>query len=200
MKVRNLVTAALVCSLAVVVAGCSGNEAETAENAASSDLATREVATQGAAAAAPAGDVLAAYPADTFDGIVDRELVSLDAEGCDGTPSILITAEAPTTYHLYETGDIDVENALIAFQAKVRTDGLEGDAVLEMWCIFDEMGEFFSRSLDNPVSGTMDWTDAVTAFRLEAGQNPDNIKLNLVVTGPGRVWIDDIRVTKAPLP
>ena len=92
-----------------------------------------------------------------------------------------------------------MENALIAFQAKVRTDGLEGEALLEMWCVFDEMGEFFSRALDNPVSGTTNWTDAVAVFRLDPGQNPDNIKLNLVVTGPGRVWIDDIRVTKAPL-
>ena len=33
----------------------------------------------------------------------------------------------------------------------------------------------------------------------EASQNPDNVKLNLVVEGSGTVWIDDIRLEKVGL-
>ena len=31
------------------------------------------------------------------------------------------------------------------------------------------------------------------------GENPDNVKLNLVINGKGTAWIDDIRVLKGPL-
>jgi hypothetical protein len=31
---------------------------------------------------------------------------------------------------------------------------------------------------------------------LEGGQNPDHIALNVVVTGPGTVWVDDITLAK----
>jgi hypothetical protein len=33
----------------------------------------------------------------------------------------------------------------------------------------------------------------------EASQNPDNVKLNLVVEGSGPVWINDIRLEKVGL-
>lgn len=45
----------------------------------------------------------------------------------------------------------------------------------------------------------MKWTTVETPFFLQKGQNPDNIKLNLVVNGKGTVWIDDIKLIKGPL-
>src|SRR5713226_1756326 len=35
---------------------------------------------------------------------------------------------------------------------------------------------------------------------LQSGQKPDLIRLNLVVQGKGRVWIDDIHLMREPLP
>jgi hypothetical protein len=145
------------------------------------------------------GDVVATYTIDSLKGVIDTELVQLAETSSDGDGSLMVTADGPETIRLYETGDVDVENALVTYSAKVKTGGLEGEAMLEMWCVFDELGEFFSRGLDSTVTGTTNWVDVKSVFRLEQGQNPSNIKLNLVVTGPGVVWIDDIRVTKAPL-
>jgi hypothetical protein len=68
-----------------------------------------------------------------------------------------------------------------------------------MWCGFTGKGEFFSRGLQRPLSGTMEWTTVEIPFFLQKGQNPDNIKLNLVVNGKGTVWIDDIKLIKGPL-
>ncbi len=48
-------------------------------------------------------------------------------------------------------------------------------------------------------TGTTNWTTMETPFFLKKGENPDNIKLNLVIKGKGTVWIDDIRLLKAPL-
>jgi hypothetical protein len=61
------------------------------------------------------------------------------------------------------------------------------------------MGEFFSRGLHSPLSGSVDWTTQEIPFLLQPGQKPELIKLNLVVNGTGTVWIDDIHLLKGPL-
>ena len=48
--------------------------------------------------------------------------------------SLRITTSKPTTVRLYETGDIDIENARLIYQAKLRTEGVEGQVYIEMWC------------------------------------------------------------------
>ena len=69
-----------------------------------------------------------------------------------------------------------------------------------MWCRLPEMGEFFSKGLDNTVSGTTDWASYETPFFLQKGQRPDLIKLNVVLEGAGTLWIKDIVLRKMPLP
>jgi len=76
----------------------------------------------------------------------------------------------------------------------LRTEDLEGSAYLEMWCGFPGQGEFFSRALDTAVSGDTDWVSQETTFILQEGQNPENVRLNLIVDGAGTVWIDDLRL------
>ena len=68
-----------------------------------------------------------------------------------------------------------------------------------MWVRIPGKGEFFSRGLDRPTTGTMSWMTAITPFFL-AGQKPDLIRLNLVVQGKGPVWIDDVHLLRQPLP
>jgi len=64
---------------------------------------------------------------------------------------------------------------------------------------FPGRGEFFSRGLDTPLTGTTDWVTEETHFFLKMGENPDEVKLNLVIDGTGTVWIDDIRLLRGPL-
>ena len=140
------------------------------------------------------------YPLDNMEGVITQSGVEIDKGiSGDGKGSLKIVAIGQTVVSLFETGDLDVENARITYQAKVRTEGLEGQAFLEMWCGFTGKGEFFSRGLQRPLSGTMEWTTVEIPFFLQKGQNPDNIKLNLVVNGKGTVWIDDIKLIKGPL-
>ena len=126
--------------------------------------------------------------------------VQFDKEvSSDGKGSLKIIATEPTVVRLFELGDIDIENARLIYQAKVRTEGVEGQVFLEMWCHFPGKGEFFSRGLQTPLTGTANWTTEETPFFLKKGENPDNVKLNLVINGKGTAWIDDIRVLKGPL-
>jgi hypothetical protein len=140
------------------------------------------------------------FPIDSLEGIITQSGVQFDKEvSSDGKGSLKIVATEPTVVRLFELGDIDIENARLIYQAKVRTEGVEGQVFLEMWCRFPGKGEFFSRSLQTPLTGTTNWTTEETPFFLKKGENPENVKLNLVINGKGTAWIDDIRVLKGPL-
>ena len=103
------------------------------------------------------------------------------------------------TVRLFALPDIDLENAKLNYRVQVRTEGVQGTVYPEMWCQFAGMGAYFSRGLQNQLSGTTDWTMLETPFFLKEGENPDTVKLNMVITGPGTVWIDDIRLDREPL-
>ena len=140
------------------------------------------------------------FPIDGIDGIITRSHVEFDQQiSSDGNGSLRINAKESTTVRLFETGDLDVENARIVYRAKVRTQDVDGKVYLEMWCRFPGKGEFFSRALHAPLTGTTEWTTQETTFFLRKGENPDNIRLNLVVDGRGTAWVDDMRLMQGPL-
>jgi hypothetical protein len=151
-------------------------------------------------ASEPSVVVLAQYPIAGALDVLTRDSTAVDnAITSDGNGSLRIHVDTTTTIRLYEAGDLDVENARLVYQAKIRTEGVQGKVYLEMWCSFPGKGEFFSRALQAPLTGTTEWTTQETPFFLKTGENPDNVKLNLVIDGKGTVWIDDITVTKGPL-
>jgi hypothetical protein len=100
---------------------------------------------------------------------------------------------------LFEIAEPGVEEAMVIYRAQLKTANLGGKAYLEMWCRFADAGEYFSKGILNPVSGTTNWASYETPFRLEKGQRPDLIKLNLVIEGGGSVWIKDVELRKEPL-
>jgi hypothetical protein len=166
---------------AMLVAGCSGKKSEE----------TTEVTEP---------TVLKEYPiAGTNDALTQSGVEADTAVTADGNGSLRITADQPTTVRLYETGDLDVEGARIVYQAKLRTEGVQGKVYLEMWCNFAGRGEYFARALQAPLSGSTEWTSQETLFFLKKGDNPDNVKLNVVIDGTGTVWVDDVRLIKGPL-
>lgn len=140
------------------------------------------------------------FPIDSLEGIITQSGVEIDNNvSSDGKGSLKISAAEPTVVRLFEVHDIDVENARLIYQAKVRTEGVTGQVYLEMWCHFPGKGEFFSRGLQTPLTGTTDWTTEETPFFLKKGEKLDYVKLNLVLNGKGTAWIDDIRLLRGPL-
>ncbi|NLW84989.1 MAG: hypothetical protein GXY41_11405 [Phycisphaerae bacterium] len=138
-----------------------------------------------------------AFPLDSMEGILTRDGVAFDDRiSFDGKGSLRIRSDASeeTVFRLLNTGPLNLDHIILIYSAKLRTEQLEGRAYLEMWCEFPGKGEFFSRGIEQPVTGTTEWTAVQTPFRLEAGQRPANVKLNLVIEGAGTVWIDDIQL------
>lgn len=143
--------------------------------------------------------VVRAYPIADLKGVITRSGVELDTTTTsDGNGSLRLASKKYTAFRLYELEDVDVEAGRLLYRARIRTEGVEGRVYLEMWCRFPGKGEFFARALHAPITGTTEWTTQETPFVLEAGQNPSNIKLNIVVEGAGTVWVDDVVLAKGP--
>jgi hypothetical protein len=69
-----------------------------------------------------------------------------------------------------------------------------------MWCHFADGSRYFALGVDTAVSGSADWTPARAVFRLEPGQRPTRVTLNLVVNSTGTVRIDEARPRARRLP
>jgi hypothetical protein len=125
---------------------------------------------------------------------ISRDGVSVD----DG--ALKLSASETTTFRLYVVPFDAIDESVLSYRAKMKTEGLEGKAYLEMWVRAPGRGEFFSRGLWNSVTGTTAWDSYEAPFYLQKGEFADQAKLNVVVEGKGTVWIKDIELLRAPLP
>lgn len=140
------------------------------------------------------------FSLDTLEGVLTHSGVEIDKGiSSDGNGSLKITATKPTVVRLFELKDLEIENARLIYQAKLRTEKVTGKIYLEMWCHFPGKGGFFSRGLQSPLTGTTNWVTEEIHFLIRKGDKPDHLKLNLVIDGKGKIWIDDIRLIKGPL-
>jgi hypothetical protein len=136
-------------------------------------------------------------PMDDLNGIIAQSGIQFDkAVSSDGNGSIKIEASGPIVIPLYNIDDVRVDDAQIIYEAKVKSESLNGQTYLEMWCVSKDKGEYYSRGFDSAIAGTTGWQTIKTVFLLRKNEMPDQIKLNVVVNGVGTVWIDDIHLSK----
>ena len=127
------------------------------------------------------------------DPIITQGPISVEQDGW------FIDSREQQTIRLFEVQNAGVQQCLLTYRARMKTDGLQGRAFLEMWCGVSGRGEFFSKGLNHPAKGTSDWTGYDVPFYLQSGQTADRIKLNLVVEGTGKIWIKDVELLQTPL-
>ena len=130
----------------------------------------------------------------TADPVIARDLVVTEDK------TWLADCKKAQTLRLFEVENPGVEQCIVTYRAKLKTENLNEPAYLEMWCRFPGKGEFFSRGLAHAVTGSNDWASYETPFFLKKGEKPDLIKLNLVLKGAGKVWVKDVELLKGPLP
>jgi hypothetical protein len=116
----------------------------------------------------------------------------------EGKGSIKISTPGPTNICLGVVQSLNVENARLVYQGRVKSENLEGAAFLEMWCEVGG-GSYFSRGMNSTVTGTMDWQILQTPFFLQAGQKANRVTLHIIINGRGTVWVDDVVLFKKPL-
>ncbi|MFC1848942.1 hypothetical protein ACFL27_01925 [candidate division CSSED10-310 bacterium] len=115
----------------------------------------------------------------------------------EGTGSLKITTQWPTTVCIAEVTDVEIENAKLVYRARIKSD-FEGTGFLEMWVQING-GKYFSRGLNSTITGNVDWKTVETPFFLKKGQKPEKIYLNVVINGIGTVWLDDVVLLKETL-
>ncbi len=141
----------------------------------------------------PSGPVETVRSFRTTDPTLSRDCIAAELDGW------VVDSKETQTIRLFEVAEPHVDGCLLAYRARLKTEGLAGRAYLEMWCRLPGRGEFFSKGTHQAVTGTSDWGSYEIPFRLKKGQSPDLVKLNLVIEGVGRVWISDVELLKSPL-
>lgn len=141
----------------------------------------------------PAGPPQTIRAFRTSDPTLAKDRVSVEQDAW------FIESREKQTVPLFELPNVEAEQCMLTFKARIKTEGLQGRTFLEMWCRIPGMGEFFSKGLHQAVKATTDWAGYEIPFLLKRGQKADCIKLNLVVEGVGKTWIKDIELLKTPL-
>ncbi|MBD3170328.1 MAG: hypothetical protein GF307_12655 [candidate division Zixibacteria bacterium] len=140
------------------------------------------------------------FPLDNTQNLIMASIAEVDTiNSIDGGGAVKFMVEDSTTVKLFELNDVDVEETQLVYQAKLKSENLDGNAYLEMLCHFPGKGEYFSRNINMPINGSTDWSSYETPFYLKKGENPDIVKLNLVIDGNGTVWIDDVHLKSVPV-
>ena len=118
----------------------------------------------------------------------------------DGGGSLRVQADRGGRLRLYRLEDLGVVQGAVAFTGFLRSRGLNGRAVLEMWCRPAEGDTAFVRGYGSAVTGDADWTPQEVRFSNPAlCRNPVSIELNVLIEGAGTVWIDDLRLWSVPV-
>ncbi len=131
---------------------------------------------------------------DSVRSIAPQPGLSFDpSDSTDGRGSFRIDASGDRS--VLQIADVPLDAPKLprfSYRAKLRGENLAGRAYLEMWITVKDEGEFFSRALHAPLSGTSEWSTYETSFFLEEDQVPTRAKLNVVVEGAGSVWVDAV--------
>lgn len=118
----------------------------------------------------------------------------------DGGGSLRVETDQGGRLRLYELDDLGIVQGAVVYTGFLRSSGLNGQAMLEMWCRPAEGDAAFVRSAPQSVEGDSDWTPQELRFsRPELCLNPVSIELNVLIQGAGTVWIDDLRLWSIPL-
>jgi hypothetical protein len=117
----------------------------------------------------------------------------------DGGGSLRVRSVRGGRLRLYKLDDLGLVQGDVAYTGFLRSRGLSGRAVLEMWCRPAEGEAAFVRGYGSAVGGDSEWTAQEVRFSNPAlCRNPVSIELNVLIEGTGTVWIDDLRLWSVP--
>jgi hypothetical protein len=113
--------------------------------------------------------------------------------------AFVVQAAENTIVPLFEIEKPGLETCMVTYKANAKAEDLAGKAYLEMQFKFPKKGEHTAKGLDSAVSGSTDWIPVEAPVFLDGSQQPDSMKLNLVVEGKGTIRLKDVEITKTPV-
>lgn len=112
---------------------------------------------------------------------------------------LLVAATKAETIHLFELKLPNVQQCKITFRFQISTSDMKASVYPEMWCRVIGAGEFFSKGLNQKLSGNNLNKTIEIPFFLKKGQMADLLKLNLVFEGAGQVSLRGIEILSTPM-
>jgi hypothetical protein len=112
---------------------------------------------------------------------------------------LLVSATKAETVPLFELKLPQVDACILTYRFQISTSDMRSAVYPELWCRVIGAGEFFSRGLNQKLSGNNLNRTIEIQFLLRKGQNADLLKLNLVFEGRGEASLRGIEVLSTPI-
>lgn len=146
------------------------------------------------------------FSISNVEDVITRSGVEIDKEiTTDGDGSLLINTLQPIEIELFELDNENFKNKRLTYKAQMRTqdltgnDDMRGISYIELVATFPNGEELISRGPRIPLTGTTDWRPVNTVLYIDKANAPKNVKLNLIVEGQGKVWIDAVKLESIAL-
>jgi hypothetical protein len=144
---------------------------------------------------------LATYTFDDLHAVADTSGgLTIDHEIVETRPaSLAIDARGPRAVRLIEmTPPPDLDGRLLVWTARAKPLLREGLGWLEGWAHTPDGAEVSARS--EQYVRPRGWVDMRVEIPTEKGKSPDRLTLNLLMNGPGKFWIESVKLESEPLP
>lgn len=137
---------------------------------------------------------------DDTERILSSDLVTVDkASAAEGAGCLKMVVDQPTTLSLAEF-KFPGEGAKYTVQFKMRVKDFLGDAYGQMNVNYASGGKQEIKNYQNAIGATSDWVPMELSWVVQKGQKVDSLTLYAILGGSGTVWVDEIRLIRAPLP
>ena len=152
--------------------------------------------------AAYSNDEIMEFPITGDQDIISSGDAQIDS---DNDNALLINANGKTEVELFNIAGSDLGDKKLTYSARMRTENLtatddtRGITYLQMNVLFPDGEELIARGPRVPLSGTTDWRSAETLLYVDKGVDPKRVKLELIVDGAGKVWVQDVKLRHRPL-
>lgn len=133
-------------------------------------------------------------PAPLPDGVaVER----VEGAGPGGTDVLRVdySGQTPVSVVLWELPLDNVRDTTLELEASLRAENAERPFYLEMYCLSGG-GAYFSRDLNNPVTGSTDWVTRTTPFFLGENDIADGARLGILMEGPATALVGPMTFRK----
>ena len=153
-------------------------------------------------AASLADNEIIEFPINSSQDIVSSGSVRIDPESEN---ALLVNSDGKREIELFDIEGSGLGDKKLTYSAVMRTkdltatDDTSGIAYLELTVLFPDGEELVARGPRVPLSGTTKWRSAETALYVDKGGDPQNVSLDLIVDGAGKVWVQDVRLSTRPL-
>ncbi|MEM7009688.1 MAG: hypothetical protein AAF462_11195 [Thermodesulfobacteriota bacterium] len=144
------------------------------------------------------------FPISDVSDIITQTNVEID-RSTEGETILLVKTQEPISVELFELKDEDFKNKRLTYTARMRSEDLtatedsRGISFLEMIAKFPDGEELIARGPRVPLTGTTNWRGADAVLYIDKASSPDLIKLNLIVEGEGKVWLESVKLDYIPL-